>query len=136
MNPSINHICHTDDDPDDHLIFSTVLKEIFPEATLFPFYNCGELLQFLKEENTELPEIIFIDQNMPGNRGNECLQEIKQMARTCNIPVVLYSTSGEPKTIDKAIGLGAYKYIIKPSTFGETKVVISEILSTLSLGYK
>ncbi|MES1220464.1 MAG: response regulator, partial [Bacteroidota bacterium] len=93
MPKKVSHICFADDDADDHFIFSTVMSEQFPSIELTQFYHCDKLVGFLKDETQPLPDLIFLDYNMPGNDGNQCLQWIKRTARILDIPVIIYSTS-------------------------------------------
>ena len=129
MNRQIKHVFYTDDDEDDHLVFSIALKEVNPNAQLHSFYNCGDIINYLKDESLPLPGIIFLDQNMPGNSGNECLQEIKRIARLERIPIVMYTTGGNPKLVGQALELGAYKYVIKPTFHKDIKENLSSLIS-------
>ena len=123
----IQHICFADDDADDQLIFVTVIKENFPFIQVETFCHCDALLKFLNDEKKSLPDMIFLDLNMPGNDGNACLQLLKQTARLMNIPVVMYSTSGYERDIVKSINQGAYRYIVKPTSFKEIKDRLDEV---------
>ncbi len=134
MSHSINHICFADDDADDHLVFSTVMNELFPFVTLNSFYDCNDLVKYLDDENGQLPDIIFLDYNMPGNDGNQCLQLIKKTARLLHIPVIIYSTSNYEKLINESYKLGAYKYIVKPSSFDEVKTTVRLAISDYEAG--
>jgi PleD family two-component response regulator len=129
MTREIKRVFYTDDDEDDHMIFALALKEVDPAAHLHSFLNCGEIINYLKDENMPLPDIIFLDQNMPGNSGNECLAEIKRIARMERIPVVMYTTGGNPNLVGNALELGAYKYVIKPTFHQDVKQNLSSIIS-------
>jgi DNA-binding response OmpR family regulator len=123
----IKHICFADDDPDDQLIFLTIIKENFSSVHVDTFYHCNALITFLNNDQTPLPDMIFLDLNMPGNDGNACLQLLKATARLMNIPVVMYSTSAYEKDIVKSLKQGAYKYIVKPTSFKEIKERLEEV---------
>jgi len=131
MSHPINNIFYTDDDPDDHLIFSLALNEVKPAAALHSFYKCNEIIAYLKDENKPLPDIIFLDQNMHGNRDNECLQEIKRIARLEQIPVIMYTTGSRDDLVGKAIEVGAYKYIIKPIIHRDIRDSLAAVISEL-----
>lgn len=131
MSRSIKHICFADDDPDDHLIFSTAVSEISPLIQLTPFFHCDDLVNYLNNESNPLPDVIFLDYNMPGNDGNACLQVIKMTARLLNVPVIIYSTGNYQPVIKKSLELGAYKYLLKPSGFEQVKSTISGVLAEL-----
>jgi len=132
MHRRIQHICFADDDPDDQLIFVTVMKENFPFIRVETFYHCNALLKFLNDEINPLPDMIFLDLNMPGNDGNACLQLLNETARLMNIPVVMYSTSAYERDIMKSMNQGAYKYIVKPTSFQEIKERLDEVFLAYS----
>ena len=60
----------------------------------------------------------------------ECLKEIKQIPKLKEIPVVVFSTTDNPQTINLTYELGANLYIRKPNTFELLKKAIKITLST------
>jgi DNA-binding NtrC family response regulator len=118
----------TDDDPDDYYLFASVLKEVNDAVKLTWFNTCDGLLDFLKAGD-DLPDIIVLDMNMPGNNGNACLLSIKSEARLHHIPVIIYSTSGTPPVVKKAMECGAFNYYVKPTSIILLRELIKELLS-------
>lgn len=129
MKGEIRHICMAEDDPDDYYFFSKVLNEINSNVKLSWFQSCEDLLQFLKADSG-LPSLIVLDMNMPKMNGQNCLVTIKQELQLHHIPVIIFSTAGQPAIIKMAIQAGALKYILKPFSLAEFKEVIHEILAT------
>jgi CheY-like chemotaxis protein len=121
------HICLADDDVDDHLLFSIALKEAGDSVKLTAFHNCSTLLEFLSS-TTQLPEIIVLDMNMPGNESHNCLIRIKAETRTSHIPVVIWSSTVSEAIKNRAIECGAHGYIVKPSSLDGLKLEIEQIL--------
>jgi len=118
-----------DDDPDDCYLFETALKDV-NESVTFTFFNtCDSLLTHLRTSD-DLPDLIVLDMNMPGNDGYQCLAAIKKEARLLHIPVVIYSTSGTPTIIKKAHDCGAYQYLIKPPSMNLIRNLITDLLAT------
>jgi PleD family two-component response regulator len=128
MSRPINNVFYTDDNPDDHLVFSMALNDVKPSAILHSFYKCEEIIDYLKDDNKPLPDIIFLDQNMQGNRTNECLHEIKRIARSEHIPIIMYTTGGSDRLVGNALELGASKYVIKPVIHRDIKQNLASIL--------
>lgn len=60
----------------------------------------------------ELPNIVFLDENMPGLSGLETLQDIKSTHP--EIPVVMITKSEEEQIMEEAIGEKITDYLIKP----------------------
>lgn len=105
-----------DDDNDDHDFFQEALKELEFKVKLIQATNGVEALQILNEPDARLPDCIFLDMNMPGMDGQECLQKIKSKERLNKIPVVMYSTSSNKDDIKRSHENGAIDYIIKPAS--------------------
>ena len=59
-----------------------------------------------------VPDIVFLDENMPGMSGLETLQEIKRMQPT--VPVVMITKNEEEHIMEQAIGEKIADYLIKP----------------------
>ena len=62
--------------------------------------------------NEAVPDIVFLDENMPGLTGLETLQEIKRLHP--EVPVVMITKSEEEHIMEQAIGEKIADYLIKP----------------------
>ena len=76
----------------------------------------------------ELPDILFLDLNMPRKNGIQCLSEIKGSERLRHLPVVIISTSFEQKIIDLLYKSGAMFYLRKPNEFSRLKKLIDDAI--------
>ncbi len=124
------HILLADDDEDDCLLFKDALAELQASAQLTTVGNGEKLMQLLT--NSELlPDIIFMDMNMPRKSGLQCLLEIKANESLKDVPVVILSTSFEPNIMERLYQNGAQLCLKKPNEFTKLKEVIH---SALSLG--
>jgi CheY-like chemotaxis protein len=127
MNEKILHICIAEDDPDDYYLFSRFMKEIDKNVKLTWFKTCEDLLDFLKT-GSDLPNLIVLDMNMPKMDGQACLSTIKGKLSLQDIPVIIFSTAGEPTTIKTAYASGALKYYLKPHSIEDYRKIIRQIL--------
>jgi len=123
------HICLADDHPDDCFLFTEAIKDSGRDITHSCFYTCPALLEHLKL-GKNLPDIILLDLNMPGNDGFECLRAIKEMPVARHIPVIIYSTASTPSIIAAAQACGAAQYIRKPTTMQGLYNIIGELTVT------
>lgn len=82
----------------------------------------------LTDQSYHLPDILFLDLNMPLKTGIECLMEIKLNERFKSLPVVICSTSYNPDVVNLLHASGANNYIRKPAEFLQLKKVINEAL--------
>ncbi|MEJ8844320.1 response regulator [Lacibacter sp. H375] len=106
-----------DDDEDDRMLFEEAIFKIEPLIQVDQARNGMELVEKMKDGS--LPEIIFLDLNMPGKTGKECLADIREHERWKKIPVVIYSTSANRNDINDTYKGGANLYMLKPSSFSE-----------------
>ncbi len=128
MNSKQLNILLADDDYDDRTFFNKALKEL-PIATHLTTVNDGEqLMDYLSENSERLPDVIFLDINMPRKTGTECLSEIKQNEKLKELPVVIFSTSYSQGTINTVFKSGAHVYIRKPGDFTQLIQVIQHAL--------
>lgn len=118
-----------DDDEDDRLFFTDAFDELKINTIVNTHKNGKELLDFLNHPETVLPNIIFLDLNMPILNGIECLKEIKKNEKFNNIAIAIYSTSSSDEDVENTFVLGANIYIKKPSDFNKLKKVLSDVVT-------
>lgn len=136
MNIAPKYLLLADDDKDDCDLFTDALNEL-DELTILKTVHDGEqLMHFLTDESCVLPDILFLDLNMPRKNGYECLTEIKVNDRLKSLPVIIFSTSFDRDIVQELYKNGALYYISKPNEFTKLKKVIhnaiSSVTSTLS----
>ena len=117
------HILLADDDNDDCILFKDALEELPLSAKLTTVRNGEQLMQLLTQEE-QLPNLLFLDLNMPRKSGMECLSEIKQNGKLKKLPVIIYSTSFQVDIIDLLYKNGAQHYICKPNEYTQLLKVI------------
>ncbi len=127
--PSRVVVMLADDDVDDRDLFEEVITEINSEIELKAVEDGFELMKVLHASTDVLPALIFLDLNMPGKSGKQCLEEIKTNSRLSAIPVVIYSTSTNKKDIQETHGIGASRYVSKPNTFRGLISVVEKVFS-------
>ncbi|MCE2995270.1 MAG: response regulator [Cyclobacteriaceae bacterium] len=116
-----------DDDEDDCFLFTAALNEIKVPVQLITVRNGEQLLQLL-DQCDSLPQVLFLDLNMPRKNGWECLKEIKQNEKFKKLNVVIFSTSFQQEMADRLHDSGAMHYIRKPSDFVRLKEVLMQVL--------
>jgi CheY-like chemotaxis protein len=118
-----------DDDEDDRLFFIDAFEELKINTIVNTVNNGRELLNFLDHPETILPNIIFLDLNMPILNGIECLKEIKLNSKFKDIVIAIYSTSSSDQDVEETFILGANIYIKKPSHFDDLKKILTNIVT-------
>ncbi|MFW0776554.1 MAG: response regulator [Rickettsiales bacterium] len=72
--------------------------------------------------NTEMPDIILLDLNLPQMSGQDVLKFIKDSPDFRHIPVIILSSSSAEQDVVKSYNLHANGYVVKPvklETFSE-----------------
>jgi CheY-like chemotaxis protein len=119
-----------DDDTDDRYFFEIILRA-FPGPTQLVTVEDGEkLMTYLSENSNKLPDVLFLDLNMPRKNGAECLSEIKSNPKLRRLPVVMYSTSVHNDVADQLYANGAHYYFRKTDMI-EIQSVLHHVLSLL-----
>ena len=118
------HILLIDDDEDDVTIFIDTLDRVDIS------YKCtwaksGE--QAISQLAYLVPDIIFLDINMPCMNGFECLAAIKQVPRLQQVPVVLYSSAMSEDCRAKGMNLGASACLAKQNAISELEDILRKL---------
>ena len=125
------HILFSDDDTDDALLF-TQAADLMTSSILLSFAEDGEqLMRYLSKEM--LPDLIFLDLNMPVKNGIECLRDIRSDHNLDWLPVIIYTTSDNPKDIDTCFNLKANLYVVKPTSF---ESIIKTLKKVINMDFK
>jgi CheY-like chemotaxis protein len=123
------NILLADDDVEDREIFTSAIKELSSDVEVRTSVNGKELMEMLHNEDSPLPDILFLDLNMPFKNGQECLHEIRSTERLRKLPVIIYSTSASREYIDQTYNSGANYYLPKPDSFRDLKLIAEKIFS-------
>ncbi len=120
-----------DDDPEEAEFFSQALSEL-GLSTDFRYVGNGlDTLAELLRKDGYLPDVIFMDVNMPVKNGWECLRDLKSLAEFRSVPIVMYSTLDIEQKGSAATDVGVAAFMTKPTTFVELKSCLSRLMHTL-----
>jgi DNA-binding response OmpR family regulator len=123
--PVFKKIWLADDDKDDCELFEDALKQILPSVSLITIPNGEQLIHMLTPSNT--PDMLFLDINMPYKDGMDSLVEIRAQRHFSRLPIVIFSSTKEPKFIHTSYGYGANLFYSKPTSFNELIAGLSNL---------
>jgi DNA-binding NarL/FixJ family response regulator len=123
--PIFKKIWLADDDEDDCELFEDALKQILPAVSLITIPTADLLMTMLSSSNK--PDILFLDINMPGKNGIDALVEIRAHRHFSRLPIVMFSSTKEPKFIHTSYGYGANLFYSKPTSFNELIAGLSNL---------
>lgn len=82
----------------------------------------------MQQLNEVIPDIIFLDVNMPGIDGIEVLRYLRRDPYTAKVPVVIVSANDSEQDKAQAFEAGANDYLIKPPTIEDIEVTLEKTL--------
>lgn len=121
-----------EDDDTDRLLFDDVLSELPVSANLITVGNGEELIDWLTNDDNKLPDVLFLDLNMPRKNGFAALGQIKRDPRLEELPVFIFSTANDEEMIKQVYKDAAHYFIRKPNKFKELKSLIYKALKLIS----
>jgi len=124
----MNNLLLIDDDEDDQLFFKDVVESINPTLHCATAINGKIALEKLKV-STSLPDLIFLDLNMPVMNGFEFLIQFKKENAFNKVPIGIFSTSNSIRDKELAKDLGARFFITKPNDLQILQKKLQQILS-------
>ncbi|KOP28364.1 chemotaxis protein CheY [Hapalosiphon sp. MRB220] len=118
-----------EDSNEDFRILQRLMRRM---AVQNPIYRCSsgdEVLDYLYQEGKKIgglsrPSVILLDLNLPGIDGRDILEQLKQDKTFREIPIVIFTTSSNPKDIEFCYQKGANGYLVKPMDVQELQKTI------------
>lgn len=114
-----------EDNDEDHMAFERALASSDAQRPVHRCHSGDEALAFLERCHaaaggpTRLPALIVLDLNMPGSDGREILRRLKRDARFRAIPIVIVTTSSNPRDVNACYDDGANSYVVKSIDFAK-----------------
>jgi len=117
MKRYFSHVCLlVNDSPLDHDIFGQVLSNVSPETACCVATSGYEALVLINDEQI-MPDIIFIESDLPGMGAIEFLKQFRSDPVYRNIPVIVHAKSPKKRKVKEMKAAGAtaiyprkYKY--------------------------
>ena len=129
MKHDILHVLLADDDDDDRLFFKDAIEVVKVKTSVTMVNDGVELMDYLNDSETRLPNLLFLDLNMPRKDRMECLKEIRSNHKLKDLCIAIYSTSSLEKDIEETFIKGANIYIKKPNDFEKLKDVLEKVIN-------
>ncbi len=113
-------VLYADDDIDDLELVKEVFSKHSKNVDIICVNNGLQAIEFLENIPSHHPDpcLIILDINMPRLNGKQALEQIRQMDRYQNAPVILFTTSTHPMDKHFAESLNA-GFITKPIDYSQ-----------------
>ncbi|MFL1895049.1 response regulator [Aquimarina sp. 2-A2] len=123
-------ILYVEDNESDLMLMQRIFVKEIDNCKLKHFYDANSCLKWLNEIiiTDELPSMILLDLKLVGMNGLDLLQHIRTFKKLKHIPVIMMSSSVEPKDIRKAYENRASSYVEKPKNYVNLKDTVKSIV--------
>lgn len=120
-----------EDDPGDVLLTREALAALAQPRSIDVAANGEEALDFLRRKgdfrNSQRPDLVLLDLNLPRLGGLEVLERIKRDSSLRSIPVVVLTTSASEDDVTNSYRLHANAYVCKPVEVDDYMKVVRAI---------
>jgi len=128
MKSRLKSIILVEDNLADVKLTEYALKSLNERPQLIHFFEGPDMLQYLSEADLEEIAVVIIDLNMPKMSGIDLLKIFQNDARLHNFPVLVFSSSDDPKDMQNCYDHGASGYVVKPSGLEELEKTMRYIV--------
>ena len=111
------HVHFVDDNLADLMLTNEILEAHVDIVTVSTSLSGPTALEFMRDRRNPRPDVVVLDINMPGLSGFEVLAAMKGDPQLLDIPVVMLSTSSNPRDVARAYTLHASSYLVKAHDF-------------------
>lgn len=129
MNREYLNVILVDHDEGNQIFFKNIFKDLKIGIKVQLFCNGENLMEYLNSEEALIPEILFMDFDIPKKNSLECLHEIKTDFRFDKMVTAIYSDRLSEPEIEDVFVKGANIFMRKPDNYTDLKKVISEVVT-------
>ena len=127
-------ILSADDDEDAHLLLQRAFLKAGVKARLLQVNNGQEAIDYLAgfgrfadRSTNPLPDLLLLDLKMPLVTGFGVLEFLNREPQRRHFPVLVFSSSNNPRDLETAKALGCDSYLVKPGDFKSLTELVQQI---------
>lgn len=122
-----------EDDPLEAELLLRAMQDDWPDSRIGVARDGEEALDFLlirgqwRHRRPSLPALVLLEFKLPRLEGLEVLRAIRSSPRSSTTPVVMLTSSAEPREISQCYHMGANGCVQKPVVFGELRSTLQDL---------
>jgi CheY-like chemotaxis protein len=125
----MSRILLIEDDVADQKLVKASIAAVNPEIKIQTANNAEDALEILRtiiiqQRQSDLPNLILLDLNMPGMGGREFLRRVKSHETLRRVPIVVLTSSKNEKDISESYLLQAAGYLQKPPSLLDLNILM------------
>jgi CheY-like chemotaxis protein len=127
-----------EDDEGHALLFKRILKKSGIVNPIIHLRNGEEVLHFFRDifqfnHQPVKQYLVLLDIKMPKIDGIEVLTELKSNPLTSNLPIIMITTTDNPKEIELCHNLGCDSYLVKPIDYLQLIKIVEKLGYSLDM---
>ncbi|GAA5095484.1 hypothetical protein GCM10023210_28300 [Chryseobacterium ginsengisoli] len=128
MNKEYLNVILTDSDEGIHILFKNVFQDLKINIKVRSFYDGKNLMNYLNDKESSVPEILFVNYDIPEKSSLECLSEIKSNFKFDNMVTAIYSSRLSADEEEDVFLKGANVFMQQPDNYKDLKKSLTEIV--------
>jgi signal transduction histidine kinase/CheY-like chemotaxis protein/sugar lactone lactonase YvrE len=105
------NILLVEDNPVNMLLSKTIIRKLIPDAAITEAYNGSEAVDICR---TNIPDIVFMDLQMPVMNGYEATQNIRKLSNGQTVPIIALTAGNIKGEKEKCFSVGMNDFLTKP----------------------
>lgn len=105
-----------------------MMERMFLSKEPYDLITANDGQEAVEKAESEAPDLILMDVVMPKMDGFEAVQKIRENEATKSIPIIMVTTRGEEKNMEKGFKSGCNDYVTKPISSSELLTKIRNCL--------
>lgn len=128
-----------EDDAGHSKLIEKNLKRIGLHNPILHFENGQSILDFLffrgkdRKRSPDTPYLLLLDIRMPKVDGVEVLRQVKEDSELKKLPVIMLTTTDDPREVARCHAFGCSHYIVKPVDYEKFSEAIKQLGLFVSL---
>lgn len=129
------HVLLVEDNPADTTLLEELLEQGNYHVAMYCTNNGYDAFDFLNRhsryERAPRPNVVLLDLGLPRMNGYEMLSRVRKVPNLARIPIIVLTTSRDPKDRELCMSLGAYDFISKPYDLDGYEVLVDHLASNI-----
>jgi len=121
-----NSVYLVEDNSDDAFLTTRILHKAGFEAITVAS-DGQEAIELLLNRELLLPALVIIDLRLPVLSGLKVLSELRRQEKTMALPVIILTSSDDPKDREACLSLGALAFLRKPLELNDLQQALEQI---------
>jgi response regulator RpfG family c-di-GMP phosphodiesterase len=124
-----------EEDEGTQIFFRNIFADLKIKTKVIFFSDGKEGVDYLMSEDASVPEILFMNYNIPEKKSLELIDQVKENFRYNKMTTVLYSECLSEQEIEEIFVKGINVFMKKPDNYNNLKKAVSEIITVNWLYY-